>query len=123
MGGAYALGVDDATPLLRAVDRLADRLRSLPQSRLRQGAAAEGAALARELSVRAQRLEAPGTPPRIMPDAGVFVIADQVAVAGHDLVHALERAPGGAAAAESGGSGRVAEAVALVEAAAGRCGL
>ena len=57
-----------------------------------------------------------------MPDAGVFMIADQVAVAGHDLVHALERAPGGAADAENGGSGRVAEAVALVEAAAGRCG-
>ncbi|MFI0780182.1 hypothetical protein [Streptomyces sp. NPDC021212] len=112
--------MDDATPLLRAVDRLADRLRTLPQSRLSQGAAAEGLALARELSVRAQRLEEPGSPPRIMPDAGMFMIADQVAVAGHDLVHALERAPGGAA--ESDEDGRVAEAVALVEAAAGRCG-
>ncbi|EFL25527.1 conserved hypothetical protein [Streptomyces himastatinicus ATCC 53653] len=117
MGGAYAHDVDDATPLLTAVDRLADRLRALPQSRLRQGAAAEGLALARELSVRAQRLEEPGNPPRIMPDAGVFMIADQVAVAGHDLVHALERAPGGAAEAGA------AEAAALVDAAAGRCGL
>ncbi|MFI0821702.1 hypothetical protein ACH4TX_39845 [Streptomyces sp. NPDC021098] len=115
--------MDDATPLLRAVDRLADRLRALPQSRLHQGAAAEGLALARELSVRAQRLEGPGNPPRIMPDAGVFTIADQVAVAGHDLVHALERAPGGAAEAETAASGDVAEALALVEAAAGRCGL
>lgn len=115
--------MDDATPLLRAVDRLADRLRALPQSRLRQGAAAEGLALARELSVRAQLLEEPGSPPRIMPDAGMFMIADQVAVAGHDLAHALERAPGDAADAGSGGRGHVAEAVALVEAAAGRCGL
>lgn len=76
--------------------------------------------------MRAQRLEEPGSPPRIMPDAGIFMIADQVAVAGHDLVHALERAPGGAADAEAverDGSGRAAEALALVEAAAGRCGL
>ncbi len=102
------------------MDRLADRLRALPQSRLHQGAAAEGLALARELSVRAQCLEEPGNPPRIMPDAGVFVIADQLAVAGHDLVHALEHAPGGAA---DTGSGRISEAVALVEATAGRCGL
>ncbi|WPB92755.1 hypothetical protein R8789_28055 [Streptomyces malaysiensis] len=113
--------MDDVTPLSTAVDRLADRLRALPQSRLRAGAAAEGLALARELSLRAQRLEEPDTLPRIMPDAGLFVVADQVAVAGHDLVHALERAPGGA------GSGRtahgVAEAVALVEEAAGRCGV
>ena len=76
--------------------------------------------------MRAQRLEEPGNPPRIMPDAGIFMIADQVAVAGHDLAHALERAPGGAADAGAGEgeeNARVAEAVALVEAAAGRCGL
>ncbi|AJZ85959.1 hypothetical protein ACFV27_43080 [Streptomyces antimycoticus] len=113
--------MDDATSLLTAVDRLADRLRALPQSRLRAGAAAEGLALARELSARAQRLEEPGTPPRIMPDAGLFAVADQVAVAGHDLVHALERAPGGF------GGGRAAqgvtEAVALVVETAGRCGV
>ncbi|EXU66443.1 hypothetical protein Z951_20120 [Streptomyces sp. PRh5] len=113
--------MDDVSPLLTAVDRLADRLRALPQSRLRAGAAAEGLALARELAVRAQRLEEPGTPPRIMPDAGLFVVADQVAVAGHDLVHALERAPGGAGGDEAARG--AAEAVALVVEVAGRCGV
>ncbi|MFH8812039.1 hypothetical protein ACH4GZ_33330 [Streptomyces hygroscopicus] len=113
--------MDDVTPLLTAVDRLADRLRALPQSRLRAGAAAEGLALARELSLRAQRLEEPGIPPRIMPDAGMFVVADQVAVAGHDLAHALERAPGGAGGGPAAGG--IAEAVALVGETAGRCGV
>lgn len=117
------------TPLLTVVDRLADRLRALPQSRLDRGVAAEGLALARELSVRAQRIEEPGSSPRIMPDAGMFAVADQVAVAGHDLAHALERAPGGAGRGETGGDGAgqardaLASAVALVEATAGRCGL
>nr|WP_241265960.1 hypothetical protein [Streptomyces boncukensis] len=76
-----------------AVDRIADRLRALPQSALRRGAAAEGLALARDLAVRAQRLEFPGEPPRPMPDAGVFAVGDQVAVAGADLVEALRRLP------------------------------
>ncbi|MEU8828586.1 hypothetical protein [Streptomyces sp. NPDC048636] len=108
--------MDDATPLLTAVDRLADRLRTLSQSRLRQGAAAEGLALARELSLRAQRLEEPGTTPRTMPDAGMFAVADQLAVAGHDLAHALERAPGD-------GARELAEAVTLVTETAARCGV
>jgi hypothetical protein len=119
--------VNDTTPLLTAVDRLADRLRTLPQSRLSRGTAAEGLALARELSVRAQRIEEPGTSPRIMPDAGMFAVADQVAVAGHDLAHALERAPEGGGRGGAGGAGGAGEAldsaVALVEATAGRCGL
>ncbi|MEU5435589.1 hypothetical protein AB0G73_19725 [Streptomyces sp. NPDC020719] len=79
----------DVTPLLAAVDRFADRLRAAPESRLRRGAAAEGLALARELSVRAQRLETPDREPRVMPDAGAFAVADQVAVAGRDLAEAL----------------------------------
>jgi hypothetical protein len=94
----------DTTPLTAAVDRLADRLRGAPQSRLQRGAAAEALALARELSVRAQRLEAsldapgdtPGTAPgepRLMPDAGVFVVADQLTVAAGDLAEALRTAP------------------------------
>ncbi|HET6856108.1 MAG TPA: hypothetical protein VFH94_03305 [Streptomyces sp.] len=83
----------DTTPLAATVDRLADRLRAAPQSRLQRGAAAEGLALARELSVRAQRIESPGAEPRIMPDAGVFAVADQLAVAGHDLAAALQTAP------------------------------
>ncbi|QXE36512.1 hypothetical protein KQY30_22040 [Streptomyces sp. GMY02] len=83
----------DTTSLTAAVDRFADRLRAAPQSRLRRGAAAEALALARELSVRAQRLDAPGEEPRIMPDAGVFAVADQLTVAAGDLAEALRTAP------------------------------
>ncbi|MFG2562025.1 hypothetical protein [Streptomyces sp. NPDC048496] len=83
----------DTTPLVTVVDRFADRLRAAPQSRLQRGAAAEGLATARELAVRAQRIESPGREPRIMPDAGMFAVGDQVAVAGRDLAVALERAP------------------------------
>ncbi|MEV4437917.1 hypothetical protein AB0K09_02690 [Streptomyces sp. NPDC049577] len=106
----------DVTPLLAAVDGFADRLRALPQSRLSRGAAAEALTLARELAARAQRLEEPGAAvPREMPEAGMFAVADQVAVAGHDLAEAL-------ALAGQAGDG-VLEAVRLVEEAAGRCGL
>ncbi|WP_327236296.1 hypothetical protein OG349_22380 [Streptomyces sp. NBC_01317] len=100
----------DTTPLTAAVDRFADRLRSAPRSRLQRGAASEALALARELSVRAQRLEAagdasggggggdasgagPAPEPRLMPDAGVFVVADQLTVAAADLAEALRTAP------------------------------
>ncbi|MBM9621170.1 hypothetical protein JE024_20985 [Streptomyces zhihengii] len=83
----------DTTELTDAVERFSDRLRAAPQSRLQRGAAAEGLALARELSVRAQRLEAPGERPRIMPDAGVFAVADQLLVAGRDLAEVLRTAP------------------------------
>ncbi|MGW6739683.1 hypothetical protein ACWGDX_02865 [Streptomyces sp. NPDC055025] len=83
----------DTTPLTATVDRFADRLRAAPRSRLQRGAAAEALALARELSVRAQRLEAPGEEPRTMPDAGVFVVADQLTVAAADLAEALRTTP------------------------------
>ncbi|MFJ1644538.1 hypothetical protein [Streptomyces sp. NPDC088258] len=83
----------DTTPLTAATDRFADRLRSAPQSRLQRGAAAAALALARELSVRAQRLEEAGAEPRIMPDAGVFAVADQLTVAAADLVEAWRTAP------------------------------
>ncbi|CAM5585368.1 hypothetical protein GCM10010329_75690 [Streptomyces spiroverticillatus] len=96
----------DTTPLLTAVERLADRLRSTPESRLRRGAAAEGLALARELALRAQRLEFPDREPRELPDAGLFSVADQLAVAGRDLALAMGTAP----------SGELDEAVKLVEA-------
>ncbi|WP_345620964.1 hypothetical protein [Streptomyces ziwulingensis] len=75
----------DTTPLNRAVEHFADRLRAAPQSRLQRGAAAEALELARELSRRAQLAEAPGAEPRLMPDAGMFAAADQITVAGHDL--------------------------------------
>ncbi|MFJ8586023.1 hypothetical protein ACIRD2_15365 [Streptomyces sp. NPDC093595] len=107
----------DTTELTAAVERFADRLRAAPQSRLVRGAAAEGLALARELAVRAQRLEEPGAEPRIMPDAGVFAVADQIVVAGNDLAEILRTAPPGPAAAE------LDEAVEAVRRAAARAAL
>ncbi|MFD7547133.1 hypothetical protein ACFV0R_11510 [Streptomyces sp. NPDC059578] len=101
----------DTTPLTAAVDRFADHLRAAPQSRLQRGAAAEALSLARELSVRAQQIEAPGTEPREMPDAGMFAVADQITVAGRDLAVAL-REPD-----------QLAEAIALVEEAQKRAGV
>ncbi|WP_437092985.1 hypothetical protein [Streptomyces sp. enrichment culture] len=80
----------DTTPLIRAVDHFADRLRAAPQSRLQRGAAAEALALARELARRAQLVEEPGTEPREMPDAGMFAAADQITVAGRDLALVLK---------------------------------
>ncbi|WP_338146100.1 hypothetical protein [Streptomyces scabichelini] len=80
----------DTTPLTRAVDHFADRLRAAPQSRLQRGAAAEALGLARELALRAQRLEDPQGPLREMPDAGMFAAADQITVAGHDLALVLK---------------------------------
>ncbi|WP_031138555.1 MULTISPECIES: hypothetical protein [Streptomyces] len=79
----------DTTPLTRAVDHFADRLRAAPQSRLQRGAAAEALALARQLARWAQELEEPGVEPREMPDAGMFAAADQITVAGHDLAVVL----------------------------------
>ncbi|GAP53004.1 hypothetical protein [Streptomyces azureus] len=79
----------DTTPLTRAVDHFADRLRAAPQSRLQRGAAAEALGLARELARRAQVLEAPDAEPRVMPDAGMFAAADQITVAVHDLAVVL----------------------------------
>ncbi|MEV8395077.1 MULTISPECIES: hypothetical protein [unclassified Streptomyces] len=104
----------DTTPLTAAVDRFADRLRAAPHSRLQRGAAAEALALARELSVRAQRLDTPGEEPRIMPDSGVFVVADQLTVAAGDLAEALRTAPSVV---------ELDEAVRSVERAATRAGL
>ncbi|MFF9481351.1 hypothetical protein [Streptomyces sp. NPDC014733] len=97
----------DVTPLVHAVDAFADRLRSMPQSTLRRGAAADALTLARELTARAQRLERPGREPYVLPDAGLFAAGDQLAVAGHDLVEALRNA-------ETASAGDVAEAVARV---------
>ncbi|MCX4550645.1 MULTISPECIES: hypothetical protein [unclassified Streptomyces] len=108
----------DTTSLTAAVERFADRLRAAPQSRLQRGAAADGLALARELSSRAQRLEAQrrqgaGAAVRVMPDAGIFAVADQLAVAGNDLALELRTAS----------SVELDEAVKLVEAAEAGSGL
>ncbi|MFD8235759.1 hypothetical protein ACFV20_28225 [Streptomyces sp. NPDC059696] len=101
----------DTTPLSRAVEHFADRLRAAPQSRLQRGAAAEALELARELARRAQVLEEPGAEPREMPDAGMFAAADQITVAGHDLAVVLA------------GDADVGEAVRLVEEAQKRAGV
>ncbi|MER7948978.1 hypothetical protein ABTY59_16475 [Streptomyces sp. NPDC096079] len=107
----------DTSELSTAVERFADRLRAAPQSRLQQSAAAEGLALARELSVRAQRAEAPDREPRTLPDAGLFAVGDQLAVAGNDLAEILRTAPA------ASHQGELDEAVRLVREAAERSGL
>ncbi|MEV4946657.1 hypothetical protein [Streptomyces sp. NPDC053755] len=107
----------DTSELTAAVERFADRLRAAPQSRLQRGAAAEGLALARDLALRAQRIEEPGTTGRIMPDAGVFTVADQLVVAGNDLAEILRTAPEGTR------EGDLSEAVEVVREATGRAGL
>ncbi|MFI6356000.1 hypothetical protein ACIBJF_25760 [Streptomyces sp. NPDC050743] len=101
----------DTTPLTRAVDHFADKLRAAPQSRLQRGAAAEALELARELARRAQAVEEPGSEPRQMPDAGMFAAADQILVAVHDLALVLRS------------DDEVAEAVRVVEEARRRAGV
>ncbi|WP_198655442.1 hypothetical protein [Streptomyces geranii] len=101
----------DTSPLTRAVDHFADRLRAAPQSRLQRGAAAEALGLARELALRAQRVELPGEEPRVMPDAGMFAAADQVTVAAHDLALVVRS------------EGELASALALVAEAQQRAGV
>ncbi|WP_307531313.1 hypothetical protein [Streptomyces umbrinus] len=71
------------------MEHFADRLRAAPQSRLQRGAAAEALGLARELALRAQRLEDPLREPLEMPDAGMFAAADQITLAGNDLAVVL----------------------------------
>ncbi|MET8554130.1 hypothetical protein ABZV64_04055 [Streptomyces sp. NPDC004959] len=82
----------DTSPFLSAVEQFADRLRAAPQSRLQRGAAARALALAQALATRAQEREEPGTAPRLMPDAGMFAVADQLTVAAHDLAAVLRTA-------------------------------
>ncbi|MDR3033844.1 MULTISPECIES: hypothetical protein [Kitasatospora] len=78
-----------AARLTDAVDRLADRFRAMPQSRLLNAVpghpsrAAAGLALARRLADRARALE--GLPALEVPDSGAFAVGDQLAVTGHDL--------------------------------------
>ncbi|WP_062216416.1 hypothetical protein [Streptomyces sp. NBRC 109706] len=83
-------GVDTAE-LNAALERAVERLRRLPESRLRRGAAAEGRALADELTRRAQLLERPcGGGTRRVPDVGLWAVGDQITVTGHDLARAIE---------------------------------
>ncbi|WP_330458245.1 hypothetical protein OIB37_15875 [Streptomyces sp. NBC_00820] len=101
----------DTTPLTRAVEHFADRLRAAPQSRLQRSGAAEALALARQLALWAQSAEESGAEAREMPDAGMFAVADQITVAGNDLAVVLVSEE------------QVAEAVRLVEEARKRAGL
>lgn len=105
----------DVKDLRNAADRLAGRFRALPQSRLRGPVAQEGLALARDLAAVAQRLEFPDAEARLIPDDGIFVIGDQIAVAGHELAAALEQRPELAPERDA--------ALGRIEAAAKRCGL
>ncbi|MFJ2864829.1 hypothetical protein [Kitasatospora sp. NPDC087314] len=90
----------DVQPLVEAVDSLADRFRSLPQSKLLgavpgyESRAAAVLALARRLAALALVVE--GGPEREFPDAGAFAAGDQLAVAGHDLAAVLAALPEGA---------------------------
>jgi len=67
--------------------------------------------LAQELSRWAQGVEAPGVEARVMPDAGMFAVADQITVAAHDLAVVLRS------------EGEVEEAVRVVEEARKRAGV
>jgi hypothetical protein len=80
-----------AADLDAAVQRLAGRLRAMPQRRLRAGAAATGLELARWLDGRAQELEFPGRAPRVMPDDGESAVGDQLALAGRELAAVARR--------------------------------
>ncbi|GGN37505.1 hypothetical protein [Streptomyces fuscichromogenes] len=101
----------DTTPLTRAVEHFADKLRAAPQSRLQRGAAAEALGLARELARWSQAVEEPGAASREMPDAGMFAVADQITVAGNDLAVVLKN------------DAEVGDAVRLVEEAQKRAGV
>ncbi|MFJ3220628.1 hypothetical protein ACIPLC_32485 [Kitasatospora sp. NPDC086801] len=120
----------DVQLLVEAVDSLADRFRSLPQSKLLgavpgyESRAAAALALARRLAALA--LAAEGGPEREFPEAGAFAVGDQLAVAGHDLAAALAALPEDAEVALPEGPEAVSEvlagAVAGVRATAALCG-
>ena len=82
----------DPEPLLNAVHRLADRFRSMPQSRLLPRAG-EGLALAGRLAEAARKLESPHERPRTVPFTGAFAVGDQIAVTGNDLAAAIAARP------------------------------
>ncbi|MFD0403105.1 hypothetical protein ACFVHI_34080 [Kitasatospora sp. NPDC127121] len=106
----------DVQLLVEAVDSLADRFRSLPQSKLLgavpgyESRAGAVLALARRLAELA--LAAECGPEREFPDAGAFAAGDQLAVAGHDLAAALAALPEGDAVALPGGPVAAAEVLA-----------
>ncbi|MEY9963073.1 hypothetical protein ABIA33_001099 [Streptacidiphilus sp. MAP12-16] len=84
--------MSDPSPLLAAADRLADRFRSMPQNRL-TALAPSGLDLARRLARQAQQVEGDIVRDEI-PEAGIFAVGDQIAVAAHDLAAALRAVDG-----------------------------
>jgi hypothetical protein len=104
---------DLAADLAEQVGRLADRLRSLSDVRLRAalpgaGSRADAAhRLAQQLADAAAGLG--GEPVRPVPRLDDLVVGDQVAVTGADLLAALDRAAGD----DPDGPGRAAAASAL----------
>ncbi|MFD0409909.1 hypothetical protein [Kitasatospora sp. NPDC127116] len=120
----------DVDPLVEAAESLADRFRSLPQSKLLGAVPGYGsrAAAALELARRLVALTAAveGGPRREFPDAGAFAAGDQLAVAAHDLAAALAALPEGAEVALPDGPVAAAEvlagAVAAVRETAVLCG-
>ena len=100
------IGTEPADPLqrlAREVERVADRLRVLPERRLRaplppyESIAAAAHALAQRLADAAQGVEerSAADPPswRQVPALGVFAAGDQVRVTGRDLLSALAGVP------------------------------
>lgn len=109
--------LDDGLAALRAaLEQAAERLRRLPESRLRRGAAARGRALADELTRRAQLLEEPGPGggTRRVPDAGLWAVGDQITVTGHDLLRAIARLADGGQGGRGCAERELREARALV---------
>ncbi|MER5635950.1 hypothetical protein ABT095_03210 [Kitasatospora sp. NPDC002227] len=95
----------DEQMLVVAVEALADRFRSMPQSRLTgavPGYASRAAAahwLAAWLATRALTLA--GQAPRPFPAVGDFTVGDQLAVAGHELAAVTDAATLAEALAET----------------------
>jgi hypothetical protein len=116
----------DVSALVESVERLADRFRAMPQSRLLGAVpgypsrAAAGLALARGLARDAQLLEeGPRAVPREIPEAGVFAVGDQLAVAVHDFAAVL--GAGRSGNDDTAAAGLLAEATAAVSAVTELC--
>jgi hypothetical protein len=110
----------DSSPaelLANGVRELVDRLRALPESRLTgrpEGAAVGRAELARALAQQLvawghgveHRDDPPGSVAPELPRVGLFVTADQVAVAGADLIAAADELPADTGVWVDGGTRR-----------------
>jgi hypothetical protein len=98
----------DPAVFAAAAERLADRFRSMPQSRLAQ-LAPDGLLLADRMARRARQLEGGAVRPPL-PDLGIFVVGDQIALTAHDLALALTQS-----VADPTAAGSLADSLAEVE--------